>query len=152
MHQRLPLTAFPKAALGGLSAIERHLHSRLDRKLLELIKLRASQINGCAYCIDMHAKEARDAGETEQRLHGLAAWREAPYYTDRERALLAWTEAVTRLDREDVDDATWERVRQVLDEGEIADWTVAIIAINAWNRWNVALRTEAGGYEVGMFG
>lgn len=152
MTQRLPLTAFPKPALDGLMTIEKHLHGALDRKLLELVKLRASQLNGCAFCIDMHAKEARDAGETEQRLHGLAAWREAPYYSALERAVLEFTEAATRLGPEGICDALWSRLRSHLDEAALANLTVAVVAINAWNRWNVTMRTEAGGYRVGMYG
>ena len=152
MKNRLPLSAFPKPALAGMVAIDKHLHASLDRKLVELVKLRASQINGCAFCIDMHYKEARDAGETEQRLYGLVGWRESPYYSDRERAVLAWTEAVTVLGPEGVDDAVWEQARAELDPSEIANLTVAVIAINGWNRWNIAMRTLAGAYEVGMFG
>jgi len=151
MEQRLPLSAFPKPALGGMIAIDKHLHAALDRKLLELLKLRASQLNRCAYCIDMHYKEARAAGESEQRLYGLAAWRESPYYTDRERVALAWTERVTILGEGGVDDATWAEVREHFAPEEVANLTVAVIAINAWNRWNIAMRTEVGRYEVGMF-
>ncbi|MEM9729951.1 MAG: carboxymuconolactone decarboxylase family protein [Myxococcota bacterium] len=152
MKQRLPLSAFPKPALGGMVTLDKHLHATLDRKLHELLNLRVSQLNGCAYCIDMHYKEARNAGESEQRLYGLAAWREAPYYSDKERAALAWAEAVTKLDDDGLDEALWNEVRDHLSVEEVSNLTVAIIAINGWNRWNIAMRTEAGRYEVGMFG
>lgn len=151
MEQRLPLSAFPGTALGAMATIDKHLHATFDRCTLELVKLRASQLNGCAYCIDMHYKEARAAGESEQRLYGLSAWREAPYYTERERAVLEWTERVTLLGEGGVDESTWNRVRKHLDPDDIANLTVAVIAINGWNRWNIAMRTETGGYEVGMF-
>lgn len=152
MNPRLPLSAFPSPAVKALAAIDKHLHTTLEPRLLELVKLRASQLNGCAYCVDMHYKDARAAGETEQRLYGLSAWRDAPYYTEAERAALAWTEAVTRLGEHGVEDAVWVEARRHLDAPALANLTVAVIAINSWNRWNVAMRTEAGHYEVGMFG
>jgi AhpD family alkylhydroperoxidase len=117
-----------------------------------MVKLRASQINGCAYCIDMHWKDARAAGETEQRLYGLDAWAESPYYTDRERAALAWTEAVTNLHDGHVADTVYQRVRSQFDERELADLTWAVATINAWNRVLVAARAEAGGYTPGQHG
>ena len=123
----------------------------LDEKLLHLIELRASQINGCAYCIDMHSKDARAAGDTEQRLYGLNAWRESPYYTDRERAALEWTEAVTLVSSTGVPDAAYEAVRAQFSEKEIAFLTLAVSMINTWNRLNVALRTVPGDYKPGMF-
>ena len=122
-----------------------------DEKLLHLIELRASQINGCAYCIDMHSKDARAAGDTEQRLYGLNAWREAPYYTDRERAALEWTEAVTLVSSTGVPDSAYEAVRTQFSEKEIAFLTLAVSMINTWNRLNVALRTVPGDYKPGMF-
>jgi AhpD family alkylhydroperoxidase len=123
----------------------------LDEKLLHLIELRASQINGCAYCIDMHSKDARAAGDTEQRLYGLNAWRESPYYTDRERAALEWTEAVTLVSSTGVPDSAYEAVRAQFSEKEIAFLTLAVSMINTWNRLNVALRTVPGDYRPGMF-
>ena len=123
----------------------------LDEKLLHLIELRASQINGCAYCIDMHSKDARAAGDTEQRLYGLNAWRESPYYTDRERAALEWTEAVTLVSSTGVPDSAYEAVRAQFSEREIAFLTLAVSMINTWNRLNVALRTVPGDYKPGMF-
>jgi len=135
-----------------LLGIERHIAtSGLDRKLLHLIKMRASQINGCAFCIDMHSKDARAEGETEQRLYSLDAWEETPYYSDRERAALKWTEAVTVLDDGHVPDSAYETVRAQFNENEIAALTLAIGMINTWNRLNIAFRTEAGGYKPGMF-
>src|SRR6476661_7406645 len=127
-----------KVAPGGyeaMSSLEAYLReSGLERPLLHMVKLRASQINGCAYCIDMHWKDARAAGEGEQRLYGLDAWREAPYYTERERAALAWTEAVTKIADGHVPDAVYDEVRPCFSERELADLTLAAAAINAWNR------------------
>jgi AhpD family alkylhydroperoxidase len=140
-----------KVAPGAVEAmlgIEKYLRkSDLDRKLLDLINLRASQINGCAYCIDMHWKDLRAAGETEQRLYGLDAWQESPYYTDRERAALAWTEAVTNIHEGRVSDAVFDEVRKFFSEKEVADLTLAITAINSWNRMNIAARTVPGIYQ-----
>jgi len=126
--------------------------SGLEPKLLDLVKLRASQINGCAYCIDMHTKDARAAGETEQRLYLLDAWREAAQlYSEREQAAVAWTEAVTRLGDGHVPEAAWEEVRARFADAEIAKLTLAVVAINGWNRFNIAFRTPAGNYQPGMF-
>ena len=122
-------------------------NSGLDESLLNLLLLRASQINGCAYCIDMHWKDLRAAGEGEQRLYGLDAWEESPYYSDRERAALAWTEAVTNIREGHVSDAVHEHAKQFFTEKELADLTLAIVAINGWNRLNVAARTTAGTYQ-----
>ena len=133
-----------KAMLG----LEAYLHeSGLEVSLLDLIRLRASQINGCAYCIDMHWKDLRAHGESEQRLYGLDAWRESPYYTDRERAALAWTEAVTLIHESRVPDSVYEDVRPHFSEKELADLTLAIGSINTWNRLNIAARTVPGGYQ-----
>ncbi len=147
MKQRLD---YAKAAPGGIAALERLQAyvdgSGLDRLLLELVKTRASQINQCAYCIDMHTKDARAAGETEQRLYGLSAWRETPYYSERERAALAWTEAVTRL-AGDIDDSIYETLRAHFSDKEIADLTLAVIAINGWNRLAIPFRTPPGSYQ-----
>jgi AhpD family alkylhydroperoxidase len=149
MEQRLN---YATAAPGGVKAmldLEKYVRGcGLEHSLLELVKMRASQINGCAYCLDMHSKDARAAGETEQRLYGLSAWEEAPYYTDRERAALAWTEAVTRVADSHVPDAVYEAVRPHFSEKELADLTFAIIAINGWNRLAVPFRTPAGTYQV----
>jgi AhpD family alkylhydroperoxidase len=123
----------------------------LDEKLLYLVQMRASQINGCAYCLDMHSKDARAAGETEQRLYSLEAWRETPYYSERERAALEWTEAVTLVAATHVPDSVYEKVRAQFSEEEIKTLTLAVAMINMWNRLNVALRTVPGDYKLGMF-
>jgi AhpD family alkylhydroperoxidase len=120
----------------------------LERGLLELVKLRASQINGCAHCIDMHTKELRADGESEQRLYLLDAWRESPFYTDRERAALAWTEAVTLVTEGHVPDAVYEHVRGQFSEQELASLTLAVVAINGANRLNIAFRTVPGSHQV----
>ncbi|MEO8803163.1 MAG: carboxymuconolactone decarboxylase family protein [Rudaea sp.] len=128
--------------------MEVHLHAcGLEASLLELVKTRASQINGCAYCLDMHSKDARAAGETEQRLYVLDAWREAPFYSDRERAALDWTEAVTRVADTHVPDEVYEHVRQHFDEAELVNLTLAVVAINGWNRLAISSRMEAGTYK-----
>jgi AhpD family alkylhydroperoxidase len=119
----------------------------LEPALLELIKLRASQINSCAYCIDMHTKDARAHGESEQRLYALNAWRETPFYTDKERAALAWTEAVTRVADTHVPDEVYEQVRQHFGEKELVDLTLAIVAINSWNRIAISFRAVPGTYQ-----
>ena len=137
-------------AMMGLDAYLRE--SGLEKTLLHLIKLRASQINGCAYCIDMHWKDARAAGESEQRLYGLDAWREAPYYSDRERAVLEWTEALTDIQDGHASDAAYDSVRGHFADKELADLTWAIAAINAWNRVAIAFRSEAGKYRVATHG
>jgi AhpD family alkylhydroperoxidase len=131
-----------------LLAIERYLAaSGIDPKLLHLIKLRASQINGCAYCIDMHSKDARAAGETEQRLYELNAWRETPFYSERERAALEWTEALTLISETHAPDDVFERVSAHFSEKEIVDLTYAIASINTWNRIAIALRAVPGTYQ-----
>jgi AhpD family alkylhydroperoxidase len=132
-------------AMLGLSHYLRK--SGLDESLVNLVCLRASQINGCACCLDMHWKDLRAAGETEQRLYGLDAWEESPYYSDRERAALAWTDAVTNIQEGHVPDEAYDRVRKVFTEKELADLTFAIAAINGWNRLNIAARTVAGAYR-----
>src|SRR5947209_600195 len=132
----------------GYEALQR-LHERvkasgLEPALLELVKMRGSQINGCAYCIDMHSKDARAAGESEQRLYALSAWRETPFFTDRERAALAWTEAVTLVTQGHVPDAVYEEARQRFSEEEVVNLTMAVVAINGWNRLAVAFRAVPG--------
>ncbi len=119
----------------------------LEPSLIDLIKLRASQINGCAYCIDMHTKDARARGESEQRLYELVAWRETPFYTERERAALAWTEAVTLIAGENVPDEVYEQAREQFSEQELVNLTLAIVAINGWNRFAISFRTVAGTYQ-----
>src|SRR6185503_9958197 len=133
-----PRIDYLKAARGVYEAmlgLEKYLHqSGLEEALMDLVKLRASQINGCAYCIDMHWKDLRALGENEQRLYGLDAWEESPYYTDRERAAFQWTEAVTRIRDGHVPDEVYEKVRTQFTDKELADLTLAIAAINGWNR------------------
>jgi len=121
----------------------------LEESLVNLICLRASQINGCAFCIDMHWKDLRAAGEGEQRLYGLDAWDESPYYSDRERAALAWTEAVTNIKDGHVPDEVYEHVRPFFSEKELADLTLAVVLINGWNRLNISMRTVPGTYQAG---
>lgn len=133
-------------ALGKLEAYVKQ--SGLERLLIELVKTRASQLNGCAYCIDMHTKDARTEGETEQRLYALSAWREAPFYTERERAALEWTEALTLISENDVKDELYQRVREHFDEKELVDLSLAIATINTWNRLAIAFRSEVGSYQV----
>jgi AhpD family alkylhydroperoxidase len=134
-----------RQAMLGLEAYLQR--SGLDPALLHLVKLRASQINGCAYCIDMHWKDLRAAGEAEQRLYGLDAWRESPYYTDRERAALEWTESVTLIASGHAPDPVYERVRPHFTGKQLADLTLAIATINAWNRLAIASRAEPGTYQ-----
>lgn len=147
MEQRI---AYGKAAPGVVQAmhgLEHYLaQCGLERSLLELIKVRASQINGCAYCIDMHTKDARANGETEQRLYLLNAWHESPFYTERERAALAWTEAVTLVAESHVPDAVYEQAHGQFTEEELVNLTLALVAINGWNRICVSFRTPPGTY------
>jgi AhpD family alkylhydroperoxidase len=143
---------YKKVAPGAYRAmvgLENYLHeSGLEAGLLTLVNLRASQINGCAYCIDMHWKDLRAMGESEQRLYELNAWAESPFYSERERAALAWTEAVTRIGDGHVPDAVYETVRKQFSEKEIADLTLGVAAINSWNRLLISARTTPGTYEV----
>lgn len=148
MEARLNYSAVAPNALKGLLEVEKYVHdSGLERTIYELVKTRASQINGCAYCIDMHTKDARKAGETEQRLYGLNAWRETPFYTERERAALAWTEALTLISENDVSESLYNATRKYFDEKEIVSLTMAIVAINAWNRLAISFRTVPGSYK-----
>ena len=148
MEPRVDFMKVGQGAFNALLGVEKYIHgSGLEPTLLHLIKIRASQINGCAYCIDMHWKDARVDGETEQRLYGLDAWEESPYYSDRERAALAWTEAVTNIHEGHVPDAVYAWVRDSFTEKELVDLTLAITAINSWNRLNIAARTVPGTYQ-----
>lgn len=147
MHQRLDYKVASPDAFKAMLALEHQVHkSGLEESLLELVKTRASQINGCAFCLDMHTKDARARGETEQRLYLLSAWREAPCFTERERAALAWTEAVTLIANGGVSDEVYDAVRRQFDEKALVDLTLAIVAINGWNRLSVAFRTQVGDY------
>lgn len=149
MSERINHAEASPQGFAAMRILESHVHqSDLDRRLLELVKVRVSQLNGCAFCLDMHTKDARVAGETEQRLYALNAWRETPFYTPAERAALAWTEAVTRLQGDDpVPDAVYAEVRIHFDERQLADLTLAIVAINGWNRLAIAFRKESGTYQ-----
>jgi AhpD family alkylhydroperoxidase len=152
MEQRI--NAFEKApgALKALYGIGAYLaKSPVEGQLLDLIYFRVSQINGCAFCLDMHSKDLRTHGETEQRLYMIAAWREALVYTDRERAALAWAEAVTKLNNNDVPDTVYNEARKHFSETELIDLTLAITTINTYNRINIAFRVPGGNYKVGMF-
>jgi len=147
MHQRLDYKSASPEAFKAMLATETQVHrSGLEESLLELVKTRASQINGCAWCLDMHTKDARARGETEQRLHLITAWREAPCYSERERAALAWTEAVTHIAVQGVPEAVYAEARRHFDEKALVDLTLAIVAINGWNRMNVAFQTQVGDY------
>ncbi|MDE3181596.1 MAG: carboxymuconolactone decarboxylase family protein [Acidobacteriota bacterium] len=142
---------YEKVAPGAIQAmrkVEEYVRSsELESSLLELVKLRASEVNGCAYCVDMHTKDARSQGETEQRLYAVVAWRDAPFFTERERAALAWTEAVTWISLKHVPDEVYQTARLHFSEKELVDLTMAVIAINGWNRLSIAFRREAGTYE-----
>ena len=148
MEPRLDYGNVSPGAMRAMSGLERYVHeSGLERSLLELVKVRASQINGCAYCLDMHWKDARAAGESEQRLYSLSAWRETSFYTDRERAALQWAEVLTLLCQEDVSDDVYEEARRHFSEEELVSLTMAVVAINGWNRLVVGFRTVPGTYE-----
>jgi AhpD family alkylhydroperoxidase len=148
MEGRMALAKVAPGAYRAMLGLEEYLHqSGLEQSLIDLVKLRASQVNGCAYCIDMHWKDLRALGESEQRLYGLDAWEESPYYSDRERAALAWTEAVTNIRDGHVRDEVYEDVRKHFSEKELADLTLAVAAINAWNRLAISARTEPGKYQ-----
>ena len=150
MKPRISLMNVSPGIIHAMLGLEKQVSKAgLDGKLLDLVRLRASQINGCAYCLDMHSKEARAGGETEQRLYGPDAWRETPYYSARERAALEWTEALTLVTQGHVPDDVYERVRQEFSADELAHLSLAIVAINGWNRLNVAARTVPGDYVAG---
>jgi AhpD family alkylhydroperoxidase len=150
MKARIDLMQVNPGVIQAILGLERQVRqSALDQKLLDLVRMRASQINGCAYCLDMHNKDARAKGETEQRLHGLAAWREAPYYSSRERAALEWTEALTLVAETRVPDDVYERVREHFSADELVNLSLAIVSINGFNRLNIAARTVPGDYVAG---
>jgi AhpD family alkylhydroperoxidase len=151
-HNFEPRIDMTSRVFGGLMramfALEEPLRkSTLEPALRELVKTRASQMNGCAYCIDMHTKDARAHGETEQRLYGLSAWREAPYYTDRERAALEWTEALTGIAGRGISDELYDQVRSQFSEEEMALLSLAVVQINGWNRLAIAFRAPVGSYQ-----
>ena len=148
MAERIDASKVDPGAYRAMFGLEKYVReSGLELSLLDLVKLRASQINGCAYCLDMHWKDARARGESEQRLYSLDAWRETSYYTERERAALAWTEAVTLIAATHVPDELYEQVRQHFREEELVNLTLAVVAINGWNRLAISFRTEPGTYQ-----
>jgi AhpD family alkylhydroperoxidase len=137
-------------ALKAMYGLGAYLHkSSIEQQLQNLISFRVSQINGCAYCLDMHSKDLRAAGETEQRLYTINTWRETPFFTDRERAALAWAEALTRIERAEVPDDIYEEARKHFSEDELVDLTIEVIAINSWNRINIAFKPPVGTYTPG---
>jgi AhpD family alkylhydroperoxidase len=148
MEPRIDYTKAAPGAVHAMLGLEKYLaQSGLEPGLMDLVKLRASQINGCAYCIDMHWKDLRAQGENEQRLYGLDAWEESPYYSERERAALAWAEAVTRVAEGHVPDEVFEKARRHFSEAELANLTLCLVAINGWNRLAIAFRAPAGTYQ-----
>jgi AhpD family alkylhydroperoxidase len=148
MKSRMNLMQVAPDAMKAMRGLQLHVdRGGLEHALLELVKMRASQLNGCAYCLDMHSKDARAAGETEQRLYLLDAWREAPFYSPRERAALAWTEALTLISQTHAPDDVYEEARAQFSEKELADLTMAIVAINGWNRIAIGFRSEPGSYQ-----
>lgn len=148
MQPRLEYAKVAPGVVTAMQGLENYVrHCGLEHSLLELVKLRASQINGCAYCVDMHTKDARAAGETEQRLYAVIVWVETPFFTERERAALAWTEAVTLVGEERVPDELYEQARRSFNEKELVDLTLALIAINGWNRLAISFRAVPGTYR-----
>jgi AhpD family alkylhydroperoxidase len=149
MQTRLDIPKVKPAALQAMLSFEESVRkiSNLEPSLLHLVRMRASQINGCANCLDMHSKEARAEGETEQRLYTLDAWEETPFFTDRERAALLWTEAVTRVSEDRVPDRVYDEVRQRFSEEELVNLTLTVVSINSWNRLCVSFRVVPGSYE-----
>ena len=148
MKPRINYAKMAPGVYDAMDALDTYLAGcGLEESLLHVVRLRASQLNGCAYCIDMHWKDLRALGETEQRLYGLDAWRESPYYTERERAALEWTEAATSVAEGHLPDALHDEMRRILNEKELADLTLAIATINAWNRLSIAARLTPGLYQ-----
>ena len=148
MKPRLNVANVSRAAYQAMSGLEKYIHeSSIPPALVHMLKLRASQLNGCAYCLDMHWKDAKVAGESDQRLYGLDAWEEAPYYTDRERAALEFVEAITDIQDGHVPDELYERVRGHFSEKELVELAMIAVAINGWNRLAITFRSEAGTYQ-----
>lgn len=148
MKTRIDYAKVSPHALRGMMELERYIHDcGLEQNLIHMVKLRASQMNGCAYCIDMHWKDARALGESEQRLYGLDAWEESPYYSERERMALLWVESVTHITDGHAPDAVYDKVRAVFNEKEMVDLTILCTTINAWNRLAISMRAEPGLYQ-----
>ena len=152
MEQRINALEKGQGALKAMLGISAYLaKSPLEKNLLHLIEYRVSQINGCAYCLDMHSKDLRHEGETEQRIYMVSAWQETPLYTAREKAALAWAESITLLGEGHVPDEVFDKVKKEFSDKELIDLTLAVATINAWNRINVAFRTTPGGYQPGQW-
>jgi AhpD family alkylhydroperoxidase len=150
MTKRIDIARTGQAAYRTMAALEQHVRSSgLDHSLVALVKLRASYINGCAYCVDMHSKDARAEGETEQRIFAIPVWKETPFFTPRERAALEWTETVTNISQHGVPDDVYERARAQFAEEELVELTMAVIAINGWNRLAISFAIEPGSYQRG---
>lgn len=148
MSRRINYAQIARESINALGSLEASIRkSTLEESLLELVRYRASQLNGCAYCLDMHSKDALAHGETSQRLFTLSAWREAPFYSPREQAALEWTEAITRISKNHITDELFERVRQQFSEDEMVFLTLAISAINTWNRLAIGLGADVGSYQ-----
>jgi AhpD family alkylhydroperoxidase len=148
MQSRIEYADVAPAGMAAMLGLENYVRrSGFDPALLELVKLRASQINGCAYCLDMHTKDARARGESEQRLYAIVVWRETPFFSERERAALAWAEAVTQVSCQHVPDEVYDLARQHFSEKELVDLTLAIVAINGWNRLAISFRKVPGTYQ-----
>ena len=148
MQSRIDIQKVAPEAFRAMAGLQSYLnHSGLEPALLGLVKMRASQINGCAYCLDMHSKDARAHGESEQRLYALSAWRETPFFTERERAALAWTEALTLISETHAPDDVFEEVRRHFDEKELVALSMAIVTINGWNRLAIGFRAVPGTYQ-----
>jgi AhpD family alkylhydroperoxidase len=148
MNPRIDVTKYLSSGLvRSMFSLSTEVEKRIERPLLALVEIRASQINGCAYCIDMHTKDARLVGETEQRIYALNAWRETPFFTDRERAALEWTEAVTRVADTHVPDEVYDRVATQFNEEDLVALTFAVIVINSWNRLSISFRPTVGTYQ-----
>jgi len=149
MGNRLKYSKVDPKAIGGLQEMEKYIaQSNLDYSLVHLIKIRASQINVCTYCIDMHTKESRHGGETEERINGLLGWRETPFYTKRERSALAWTEALTLISENRISDDLYRELLDEFGEKDLLSLTVLILAINSWNRLAIAFKVEPGSYKI----
>jgi len=147
LHPRIDFSKVSPGAVAAMYGVERYVKkSGLEPTLLGLVKVRGSQINQCAFCIDMHTREARAHGATEQRLYGLTAWRETPFFTPRERAALAWTEALTLVSQDQVPDSVFELARKEFSESELVDLSMAVVAINGWNRLSIGFRAVPGSY------
>jgi AhpD family alkylhydroperoxidase len=148
MESRMDIGKVDPASLQAVMGLEKYIQSAtLDKKLLELIKIRSSQINGCAFCIDMHTKDARKIGETEQRIYALNAWRETPFFSEEERAVLALTEEMTLISGNHVPDKVYAEAKRYYDDNQLVQIIMAVVAINAWNRIAITTRMQAGVYQ-----